>query len=140
MSVKTNDLDTGQRWPRSQGQICGYKKKDLVTKMTIYKMEFLIVITNVNLFIKCVKCQGYKVKYQQKYSTGITRNILVKYQSSRIQYLNVIYRAKVFKKLARLYGQGLQVKNVCNHSELLSHLIPMWNSSRTHGSKVISKV
>ena len=94
--------------------------KDLVTKMTIYKMEFLIFITNVNLFIKCVKCQGYKVKYQQKYSTIITRNILVKYQSSRT-HLNIIYRVKVFKKLARLYGQGLQVKNVCNHSELLSH-------------------
>ena len=41
---------------------------------------------NVN-FLKLVKCEGQKVKYQQRDLTCNTRNIVVKYPISRTQML-----------------------------------------------------
>ena len=49
-------------------------------------------MTNVIFFLKLVKCQGQKVKYQQK--DLITRDIHVKYQSSTTYYSKVISKIK----------------------------------------------
>ena len=43
---------------------------------------FIEIMTYVNLFIKLIKCQGQKVRYQQKDLTCIKSYIQVKYQNS----------------------------------------------------------
>ena len=79
-------------------------------------------MNNVN-FKKMVKCQGQKVKYQQKYF--FTGNTHVKYQSSSTPYSNIISNVKVFKKYVKLQGQGHKVKTFGTHGEVLSHRILM---------------
>ena len=55
--------------------------------------------------LKKVKCQGQKVKYQQK--DLITKNIHEHYiKSSSIHFLKVISKDKVFKQWVKLQGQG----------------------------------
>ena len=61
-------------------------------RSNIYILE---VMTNVNLKKGLVKCQGQKVKYQQK--DFITGNTHVYYQSSSTHYSYVINEVKVFK-------------------------------------------
>ena len=52
-----------------------------------FNIDFLEVMTNVNLKKKMVKCQG-QVQYQEK--DLITMTIHVKYPYSNIHYSNVI--------------------------------------------------
>ena len=94
--VKHNASDNGQfqRRPRSQGQIFWYHGKILSQEMTMCNMEALVsypkkVMTNVNFKKGMVKCQGQKIKYQQK--DIITRDIHMKYQSSSTHYSKVCF-------------------------------------------------
>ena len=63
----------------------------------IWKLYYLFLRLFFKGFLKTlVKCQGEKIKYQQK--DLVTRNIHAKYQSSNTCYSNVINKVKVFKK------------------------------------------
>ena len=75
--------------------------------------------------LKFGKCQGQKVKYQQKDHTCITSNIHVKYQCSRTNYSIFIYKVQVFKKVSKTQGHGHKVKRVDTHGKFLSHRVLM---------------
>ena len=77
----------------------------------------------MSILKKMFKCQGQKVKYQQK--DLITRDIHVKYQSSITDSSKVISNVKVFKKYVKLQGQGHNVKIVGSHRNTLSRGILM---------------
>ena len=69
------------------------------------------------MYEKCVNFVLSTIKYQQK--DLITRNIHVRYQSSRTHYSNVINKIKVLKKKARFHGQGHNKKNLGFHAKVL---------------------
>ena len=77
----------------------------------------------MSILKKKVKCQGQKVKYQQK--DLITGNIHEKYQSPSTLCLKVISKVNVFKKWVKLQGQGYRVKNNGTHGKVLSQGIFM---------------
>ena len=93
-------------------------------EMTISKYSFSRSY-DCHFFKEQVKCKDQKVKYQQKDLTCNTRNIHVKYQSSSNHYSNFINKVIVFKKYARLQGQGQKEKNVGTFGVVLSYRILM---------------
>ena len=105
-------------------------RKILSQEMTMSNMEALAsffkeVMTNVNFFLKLVKWQGQKVKYQQK--DLFTRGIHVKYQTSSTHCSKDISKVKVFKKWVKLHSQGHRVQNNGTHRKVSSQGIFMWN-------------
>ena len=70
-----------------------------------------------------IKCQGQKVKYQQK--DFITGNTHVNYKSSST--LNLINKVIVFKKWVKLTGQCHKFTIFGTHGEVFSHKIFMWD-------------